>query len=232
MSNSEVAADSSVGGNSDETITTAVGATMIALSLIAVGMRFYARFSLNTGFGWDDWFILVAIASLVAAGICVLAASIIDPNAAWLKVAYTDPDYVYTPANQTHLRLSWISSILYYSIVCPAKLSILLMYNRIFAISSSFRRQVYVLSVLLVLFWVACTIADIFNCWPVKWSWLNSLSPATHCFNFNLFWFSTGIIEALFDIAIIVLPTNMVRKVQMSLKRKIGLVTIFLLGTL
>lgn len=73
MSNSKVAADSSVGSNSDETITTAVGATMIALSLIAVGFRFYARFSLKTGFGWDDWFILVAIASLVAAGICVLA---------------------------------------------------------------------------------------------------------------------------------------------------------------
>lgn len=161
-----------------------------------------------------------------------MIASIIDPNAAWLKVAYTDPDYVYTPANQSHLKLSWISSILYYSIVCPAKLSILLMYNRIFAISSSFRRQVCVISVLLVLFWAACTLADIFNCWPVRWSWLNSLSPAAHCFNFNLFWFSTGIIEALFDVAIIVLPVNMVRKLQMSLKRRIGLITIFLLGAL
>lgn len=147
-------------------------------------------------------------------------------------MAYSDPNYVYTPANQTHLKLSWISSILYYSIVWPAKLSILLMYNRIFAISHSFRRQVYAICTLVVLSWIATTIADIFNCWPVYWSWVNSVSPAPYCFNFNLFWFSTGIIEVVFDVIIIALPINMVRKLQMGLKKRIGLTTVFLLGAL
>ncbi|ROW04857.1 hypothetical protein VMCG_04749 [Cytospora schulzeri] len=88
------AADASAGDNSNETITTSVSAVMIVLSGIAVGLRFYTRFSLKTGLEWDDWFILVALSSLLAAGASVLAASIIDPDAAWLTVAYTDPDYV------------------------------------------------------------------------------------------------------------------------------------------
>lgn len=72
MNNSNVAADASAGDNSNETITTAVGATMIVLSVISVALRFYTRISLKTGFGWDDWFILISLSSLLAAGVCVL----------------------------------------------------------------------------------------------------------------------------------------------------------------
>lgn len=71
-SDSKVAADGSAGDNSDETITTAVGALMIGLSVISVALRVYTRISLKTGFGWDDWFILIALSSLLVAGICVL----------------------------------------------------------------------------------------------------------------------------------------------------------------
>lgn len=161
-----------------------------------------------------------------------MTASIIGPDAAWLAVSYTDPDCVYTPANQAHLKFSWISSILYFSIVFPAILSILLMYNRILAISPSFRRQVYTMGALVTLFWITCTLANIFNCWPVKWSWVNSLTPAEYCFNFNIFWVATGIVEVVFDIIIIILPVNMVRGLQMSLKKSFGLKTVFLLGAL
>lgn len=74
MRNSTTAAsDASAGDNSNENITTAIGAVMIVLSVIAVSLRFYTRFSLKTGFGWDDWSILVALSSLLAAGVCVLA---------------------------------------------------------------------------------------------------------------------------------------------------------------
>lgn len=106
------------------------------------------------------------------------------------------------------------------------------MYNRIFAISKSFRRQIYVIGALVVLFWATSTLANIFNCWPMKWSWLNSLTPEGYCFNFNIFWFATGVVEVCFDVIIIMLPVNMVRGLQMCLKKRIGLTTVFLLGAL
>lgn len=125
--------------------------------------------------------------------------------------------------------------MLYFGIVCSAKLSILFMYNRIFAISQSFRRQVYALSTLVVMFGIACTLANIFDCQPLQWSlptWVMATSPAEYCMNFNIFWLVSGVIEVIFDITIISLPVNMVRRMQMDLKKRIGLLAVFLLGAL
>ncbi|KUI73938.1 hypothetical protein VM1G_09646 [Cytospora mali] len=60
------------GDNNLETASTAAGATMIALSIIMVACRFYARLLLKSGLKWDDWFILIALTSLIAAGVLVL----------------------------------------------------------------------------------------------------------------------------------------------------------------
>lgn len=162
---------------------------------------------------------------------CAIA-STIDPDFSWLEISYSDPNYVYTPANETHLLLSWLSSIFYYCIVCAAKMSILFMYKRIFSVSVAFRRQVYAVIAFLAMYWVAIVLADIFNCIPFKYSWINSTSPTPYCFNFNLFWFSSGIIETVLDVVIISLPVGMVAKLHLSMKKRIGLGGVFLLGVL
>lgn len=159
-------------------------------------------------------------------------ASTVDPDFSWLEISLTDPNYVYTPANETHLLLSWVSSIFYYCIVCAAKMSILFMYKRIFSISVAFRRQVYAVIAFVAMFWVAIVLADIFTCIPFKYSWIDSTSPAPYCANFNLFWFSTGIIETVLDVVIISLPVGMVAKLHLSMRKRIGLGGVFLLGAL
>lgn len=59
--------------NNPETASTVAGATMIVLSIIIVACRFYTRLFLKSGLKWDDWFILIALTSLIAAGVLVLA---------------------------------------------------------------------------------------------------------------------------------------------------------------
>lgn len=159
-------------------------------------------------------------------------ASTVDPDFSWLKTSYTDPNYVYTPGNKTHLLLSWLSSVFYYCIVCAAKMSILFLYKRIFSISVPFRRQVYAVIAIVTMYWIAIVLADIFTCIPFKYSWINSNSPAPYCANFNLFWFSTGIIETVLDVVIISLPVGMVAKLHLSMRKRIGLGGVFLLGAL
>lgn len=66
----------------------------------------------------------------------------------------------------------------------------------------------------------------------MKWSWISSLSPAPYCFNFNIFWFATGIIEALLDFCVILLPVRMIMRLQMSMRKRISLVGVFSLGAL
>lgn len=155
-----------------------------------------------------------------------------DPNSSWIE-NNTDPDYQYTPANKIHLKLAWISSIFYFSLVAAAKLSILLLYRRIFAATSpAFQRLVAALATLIVLFWAAATLATIFTCWPIQWSWISSLSPAPYCFNFNIFWLATGLIEAVLDVCLITLPVRMVVRLQMSLRKRVSLIAVFSLGVL
>lgn len=65
----------------------------------------------------------------------------------------SDPDYVYTADNQKDLQLSFIADCLYFSIVCAAKISLLLMYNRIFRVSRSFKFQAIAIGVIVIMFW-------------------------------------------------------------------------------
>lgn len=76
------------------------------------------------------------------------------------------------------------------------------------------------------------TTATIFDCWPMKWSWISSLSLAPYCLNFNIFWFVTGIIEALLDFCVILLPVRMIMRLQMSMRKRTSLIGVFSLGAL
>lgn len=60
-------------------IETGVGATMIALGIVVVGLRFYARIHLRTGLGWDDWLALVALVASIIAALLVLVGKLSEP---------------------------------------------------------------------------------------------------------------------------------------------------------
>lgn len=123
----------------------------------------------------------------------------------------------------------YISSILYFSIAAPTKISILCLYRRIFSVPS-FKRASLLVGLLVVLWWTAATVADIFSCMPVQLLW--DLSLEGRCFDFNIFWFSMGVLETIIDIIILVLPIKMVLALQLSKRNKIVLSGIFLLGGL
>lgn len=128
--------------------------------------------------------------------------------------------------------MAFIADVLYFTVVAAAKASLLLMYTRIFSVSTNFRAQVWVLGAVGAAFWATGTFGTLFNCWPIYWSWLNSLSPAEHCINYNIFWLVTGIIEEILDVCILALPVRHIMKLQLSLQKKVGIASIFLLGGL
>lgn len=83
---------------------------------------------------------------------------------------------------------------------------------------------------MVILFWAATTLVTIFNCWPIEWSWKSSFSPARYCINHNIFWLAAGVIEAVLDVWVIVLPMREVMKLQLSVQKRVGLASIFLIG--
>lgn len=131
----------------------------------------------------------------------------------------------------SYLKLSFVSTILYFAIVASTKISILLMYRRIFSVDPSFRLQSLILLGVVSAFWVATTVTTLLNCQPVKYNWL-SLSSDRYCINYNIFWMASGIVEVVIDALILALPVRMVSRLQMSRRRRFLLLLVFLLGGL
>jgi hypothetical protein len=144
----------------------------------------------------------------------------------------TDVNYVYTPADIEYTKLSFIATTIYFTIVSSTKLSILFMYRRLFGVNASFRRQVIVVAVVVVGFWIGTTVSDLLNCIPLDWTWRNSLDDPRYCFNYNIFWLTAGIVEAVIDIVIIVLPIRVVLRLHLDRSKKIAIAGVFLLGAL
>ena len=55
-----------------EDAATVAGGVLIALDIITVAGRFYARWSTKAGFSWDDWTILIALLSGIIPGVLTI----------------------------------------------------------------------------------------------------------------------------------------------------------------
>ena len=157
---------------------------------------------------------------------------------------------MYTPEDVLYTKLSYISSVLYFTIAGSTKLGILLMYRRIFKVDQVFRQQLYVACALVVGWWIGCTVATLTDCIPLEYTWINALDDPRFCFNFSkldpmgyrasfanplvtdIFWMASGVCEVLIDIVILALPIRAVLSLQLSRKKKATVACIFLLGGL
>lgn len=79
--------------------------------------------------------------------------------------------------------------------------------------------------------WVIGSILGVcFNCSPVNHFW-NRLEPGT-CLNFNTYAVATGVVELVIDMTILALPIRTVFTLQMPMRTKVMLASLFMLGGL
>lgn len=76
-------------------------------------------------------------------------------------------------------------------------------------------------------FWVI-----IFQCQPPRAVYDLKLAPKAHCVSFGPFVFVYELINALIDVCILALPIFMVRKLQLQTRRKLQIMSVFLMGGL
>ena len=234
---------------SEQNATMGVSGVVIGLAVVSVALRFYTRIFTKSGLKSDDWFIMAAvIATLATAALLLwgnsatsdsyaqkyslsLIGNGVDPDGLWVS-ENTDPTYVYTDQDVFYLKLAFATSVLYFTIAGATKVGILLMYNRIFNVSRSFRYQLFIASGMVVGWWIGCTVSTLTNCIPLEWSWINSFADPRYCFNYNIFWMASGACEIFLDVLILMLPVSVVVRMRFSTKRKLTVLGIFLLGGL
>ncbi|KAK7930980.1 hypothetical protein PG985_001692 [Apiospora marii] len=202
---------------------------MAALSIVFVGARFYMRHTKKAGLKWDDWMILASLLLMIATDIVAICAITANPDGPEHATVPTDTED-YSPADVLYTKLDYASTVMYFSITATTKLSILLLYNRIFSVNVLLRRLVRLLLAVVIGFWIGCTVANLTNCIPMEYVWINSLSDPRYCFNYNIYWFASGICEAFIDVLIILLPVRTILGLQLSTEKKVAIAFVFMLG--
>ena len=118
---------------------------------------------------------------------------------------------------------------LYGPVILVTKMSILLLYSRLFDARHTLKSKTYICTQLLIyfntLFYIAVTLVKVFECTPRSKIW----EPQTpgHCINFQALLYVTGIVNVISDVALIILPVGGVCALQMPVARKVGVVAAF-----
>lgn len=126
--------------------------------------------------------------------------------------------------------LVYVCEVLYIITIGLVKVSILLFYLRVFPLKS-----LHLASWTMIGYCVASTLAfllvTIFQCHPIEYVWNKDLKSGK-CVNYNAAAWANAAINIQQDLLIILLPVNAMRRLQLNLKKKIGMYAMFGVGGL
>lgn len=200
---------------------TATLATCLSLSTIFVSVRIYTRLFIIKPLKWDDFTCLIAWLGLVAyAAILIKSRNMGLGIDQWnLSIAQTNRLF----------RLGQDGEIVYKIVIFFTKLSILLLYLRLFVPDHGNKSRTYIVIQVTIwmnlLFYVAVTVAQIFQCKK-----LLEHPKSTHCVGYNALPLSTATVNVVSDVGILLIPFTVLRGLQMPLKRKLALSAVFAVG--
>lgn len=132
----------------------------------------------------------------------------------------------YTSANQ----YIYAETLVYVVGTYFVKLSLLILYYRVFGVNQHFQQAVYFVMGLWSLYIFISIFITIFQCTPVSKAW--DLELEGHCFDLVKLGISSGYVNIITDTIILSLPIPMVWSLQLSWKVRLAVMAIFLTGTL
>ncbi|KAF9741992.1 hypothetical protein PMIN06_006415 [Paraphaeosphaeria minitans] len=212
-------------------------AATISLSIsgfIVVILRFWVRISHKMGVRVDDWMILAALVFVVAMAIVSLYG--VFQKAVGYPSEVLSPEEQLTsltPEQRLVELTDWLSWVLMLPATGCVKLSTLYLYRRIFPVETM--RTFNILSNLLVVVCALWTIAflfsNVFGCGiHFQCSWASFQEISTCCTDKFLNRVVLMISDLITDVLIWLLPIPVVWGLNIGIRRKLGVIAIFLLA--
>ncbi|KAI9673626.1 MAG: hypothetical protein M1817_002263 [Caeruleum heppii] len=196
----------------------AVNIIGVMLAIISVVLRLLSRKISGLPLKADDYTIIAALFFVVAVFISICV-QIFGGGAGRHAVLVGEARIIVS------LKALYAFNLLYTNAIPLIKISILLLYHRIFAIPS-FRKWMYPCILFLVLFQVSTTLVDIFNCTPIKASWDKTL-PNARCVDPPTLYMATAGINVATDIIILLIPLPLIWHLRIHNRQKAALTLIF-----
>ncbi|RMZ16238.1 hypothetical protein D0862_01324 [Hortaea werneckii] len=211
----------------DASLTRRATWPLFGIALFSVIFRFLARSRLleGPGFGWDDWTILIALGLLVA------ASGLLDQMT---RIGLGKDTWMLEPQHITDvLYMFFVLEFVYIGILVITKISILLLYLRIFpsTVSTWFRVNVWIVIGLCSAYCLAMWFSILFECDPIGYNW--NRWDGEHegkCINARALIYSSSTINIVLDLMVFFLPFPKLMKLEVSGRKKIGICLTFVVG--
>jgi hypothetical protein len=216
--------------------------SLYTVSLVLVILRFAAkRHDTKIGLGLEDWTSLAAFICLTAYyGETIFIA--VNCYAGWhasqlylwqiekfLRVSCLEGGYLIR--QRANIEQYVYANNICYAITLPMiKLSILATYRRLFFINKGFQRVSVIVAALVVGWMISVTIVVIFTCNPIAGAWIRTINRT--CINQTAFYYGNAILNVITDIILLVMPLPMIWKLNMSMRKKVNVTLLFILGSL
>ncbi|KAK3374662.1 hypothetical protein B0H63DRAFT_255129 [Podospora didyma] len=189
-------------------------------SSVAVALRFYVRGKLLNALAREDWSILAALVfTAVSTGFTIFGS----------QVALGRHMVANTPADiMAYLHAAYFMSLFYHLSICFTKVSILLLYLRVFVTVHHYIRKAVWVTLAIVVLYSAWTFAmHMTMCIPLSKTWDTSLPG--RCQGAKVWWAVTYL-HISTDFLIFVLPIPVVISMTIPLRQKAGLLVVFAMG--
>ncbi|KAF2121791.1 hypothetical protein BDV96DRAFT_681862 [Lophiotrema nucula] len=203
----------------------ATASLMIIFATLFVILRYYARYLTQTKFGAED--IIIPFAWIAEIGICITGIVMVKKAGTGRHTDYlamTDPGKI-----TEHYKGIMILEVLHLPAVAFPKICIVLLYLKVFT-NKWARMATWSLLFVIIATWFSYFIAVMFQCMPFAFNWDKTISGGK-CFNVNVFSQSSSVPNIVTDVAVLLLPIRTVWDLKISVGRRIGLLLIFLTGS-
>ncbi|KAH2312233.1 hypothetical protein KXV47_004082 [Aspergillus fumigatus] len=198
-------------------ITTA----LLVLSTLTVALRLYTRFGIVRTPGWDDALIVAAVGTDYVFYACLI-----------IELRHhlgQKQDTVSEHDMRLQLKALWLSIPFYNLTLTLAKISMILLYMRLFASTNKrFRILLIVFLVFMGIVGLWTLFSTFLICLPVRGFWDHSV-PAT-CRSFAVVWCLNAALQIVTDIVVVMTPIPTLARLRLPTRQKFALILVFALG--
>ncbi|KAL8696782.1 MAG: hypothetical protein Q9201_007480 [Fulgogasparrea decipioides] len=189
------------------------------LAVLATVVRIWCR-HVRKSIGLDDGLVIFAMVLSVAQNIYI-AIGATESGVGHHLVTLNKSQFV------SFNKLWYTVGLLEPTIMAATKLSILLLFRRIF-VQPLFRTCTTIVGVVIALWWFGNFFADALICVPIQKNWRPDLPG--HCGNKHLLFILPPIAGIVTDVMLLVMPMTMLRTLHMPKIQRFGLAGLFCLG--
>ncbi|KAL8707500.1 MAG: hypothetical protein Q9220_007490 [cf. Caloplaca sp. 1 TL-2023] len=189
----------------------------LAITTILISIRLYTKARILRSVGWDDWTSLAAWVGLIVYGAILFRGDHYGSGRHMWNVTVHDFIYYAVWAN--------VSQFFYPIVILTSKVSILLLYLRVFAPARMTWLLIHAVLWVNVIAYLAGFFAEIFQCRPREKIWKPWIQGK--CLNQWGLQLASGIFNTASDLILIILPIGTVKNLVLKKSTKIGLMMIF-----